>query len=53
MYQDADEEESFGAEALALAGRLWALLEYLGITTSPRYRIKEVPRSGRVGFMAI
>jgi hypothetical protein len=53
MYQDADEVESFGAEALALAGRLWALLEHLGITTSPRYRIKEVPRSGRVGFMAI
>jgi hypothetical protein len=46
MYQDADEVESFGAESLILAGRLRALLEHLGITTAPRYRIKEVPRSG-------
>jgi hypothetical protein len=53
MYRDADEVESFGAESLILAGRLWALLEHLGITTAPRYRIKEVPRSGRVEFMAI
>jgi hypothetical protein len=29
------------------------LLEHLGITTAPRYRIKEVPRSGRVKFKAI
>jgi hypothetical protein len=36
-----------------LPGRLWALLEHLGITTAPRYRIKEVPRSGRVEFKAI
>jgi hypothetical protein len=35
MYQDADEVESFGAEAPILAGRLWALLEHLGITTTP------------------
>jgi hypothetical protein len=53
MYRDADEVESFGAEAPVLAGRLQALLEHLGITTAPRYRIKEVPRSGRVGFKAI
>jgi hypothetical protein len=46
MYRDADEVESFGAESLILAGRLRALLEHLGITTAPRYRIKEVPRSG-------
>jgi hypothetical protein len=46
MYQDADEVESFGAESLILAGRLRALLEHLGITAAPRYRIKEVPRSG-------
>jgi hypothetical protein len=32
MYQDADEVESFGAEASVLAGRLRALLEHLGIT---------------------
>jgi hypothetical protein len=29
------------------------LLEHLGITTAPRYRIKEVLRSGRVEFKAI
>jgi hypothetical protein len=28
-------------------------LEHLGITTAPRYRIKEVPHSGRVEFKAI
>jgi hypothetical protein len=53
MYQDADEVESFRAEASVLTGRLRALPEHLGITTSPRYRIKEVPRSGRVEFKAI
>ena len=45
--------ESFGAESPILAGRLRALLEHLGITTAPRYRIKEVPHSGRVEFKAI
>jgi hypothetical protein len=30
MYRDADEVESFGAEAPVLAGRLRALLEHLG-----------------------
>jgi hypothetical protein len=29
------------------------LLEHLGITTAPRYRINEVPHSGRVEFKAI
>jgi hypothetical protein len=53
MYRDADEVESFGIEAPVLAGRLRALLEHLGITTAPRYRIKEVPRSGWVEFKAI
>jgi hypothetical protein len=53
MYRDADEVESFRIEAPVLAGRLRALLEHLGITTAPRYRIKEVPRSGRVEFKAI
>jgi hypothetical protein len=53
MYRDADEVESFGVKAPILAGRLQALLEHLGITTAPRYRIKEVPRSGRVEFKAI
>jgi hypothetical protein len=45
--------ESFVAESLVMAGRLWALLEHLGITTAPRHRIKEVPRSGRVEFKAV
>jgi hypothetical protein len=53
MYQDADEVESFRAKALVLAGRFRALLEHLGITTAPQYRIKEVPRLGRVEFKAI
>jgi hypothetical protein len=45
--------ESFEAEAPIFTDRLRALLEHLGITTTPRYRIKEVPRSGRVEFKAI
>jgi hypothetical protein len=53
MYRDADKVESFGAESPILTGRLWALLEHLGITTAPRYRVKEVPRTGRVEFKAI
>jgi hypothetical protein len=53
MYRDADEVESFGAEATILTDRLRALLEHLSITTAPRYRIKEVPCSGRVEFKAI
>jgi hypothetical protein len=53
MYQDVDEVESFRAKAPVPTGRLRALLEHLGITTAPRYRIKEVPRLGRVEFKAI
>jgi hypothetical protein len=53
LYRDADEVESFGAKSPILAGRLRALLEHLGITTAPWYRIKEVPHSGRVEFKAI
>jgi hypothetical protein len=53
MYWDVDEVVSFGAKSPILAGGLRALLEHLGITTAPRYRIKEVPRSGRVEFKAI
>jgi hypothetical protein len=53
MYRDADKMESFGAESSVITGRLRALLEHLGITTAPRYRIKEIPRSGRVEFKAI
>jgi hypothetical protein len=53
LYRDADEVESFGAESPILTGRLRALLKHLGITTAPRYRIKEVMCSGRVEFKAI
>jgi hypothetical protein len=53
MYRDIDEVESFGIKAQVLAGRLRALLEHLGITTAPRYRIKEVPCLGWVEFKAI
>jgi hypothetical protein len=53
LYRDANEVESFGVESPILTGRLRALLEHMGITTAPRYRIKEVPRSGRVEFKAI
>jgi hypothetical protein len=53
MYQDADEVESFGAEAPVPTSRLRALLEHLGITTTPRYRINEVPHLGWVEFKAI
>jgi hypothetical protein len=45
--------ESFGVESPVIAGRLRALLEHLGITTAHWYRIKEVPRSGRVEFKAV
>jgi hypothetical protein len=53
MYRDTDEVESFGAESPVIADRLQALLEHLGITTAPWYRIKEVPRSGRMEFKAV
>jgi hypothetical protein len=53
LYRDDNEVESFGAESLILADRLRAFLEHLGITTAPRYRIKEVLHSGRVEFKAI
>jgi hypothetical protein len=53
MYQDKDEVDSFRAEALVLVGRLRALLEHLGITTAPRYMIKEVLCPGRVEFKAV
>jgi hypothetical protein len=53
MYRDVDEVESFGAEALVPTGRLRGLLEHLGITTAPRYRIKEVRHLGQLEFKAI
>jgi hypothetical protein len=53
MYRDVDEVESFGDEAPFPTGRLWALLEHLGITISPRYKIKEVLHPWHVEFKAI
>jgi hypothetical protein len=53
LYRDADKRESFGAEALIPTSRLRALLGHLGITSAPRYRIKRVPRPGRVEFKAV
>jgi hypothetical protein len=53
VYRDAGERESFGVEALIPIGRLRVLLGQLGITFAPRYRIKRVPRTGRVKFKAV
>jgi hypothetical protein len=53
MYRDADEVESFGAEAPIPTARLQVLPVHLAVTTAPRYRIKEVPRPWRVEFKAI
>jgi hypothetical protein len=53
MYRGADQVESFRAKAPVPTGRLQALLEHLGSTTTPRYRIKEVQCLGRVEFKAI
>jgi hypothetical protein len=53
VYRDADEMESFRAEAPVPTGRLQALLEHLGITTAPRYGIKGVPHPWQVEFKAV
>jgi hypothetical protein len=53
LYKNAEEIESFGAEASVPTGRLQALPGHLGITTSPKYRIKGVPHPGRVEFKVI
>jgi hypothetical protein len=53
LYRDADERESFGAEALIPTSRLHALLGHIGITSAPRYRIKGVPRLGQVELKAV
>jgi hypothetical protein len=53
MYRDADQVESFRAEAPVPANRHQALMEHLGITTATKYMIKEVPRLGRVELKAI
>jgi hypothetical protein len=53
LYRDADERESFGAEALIPTGRLHALRGHLGITYAPRYMIKGVPWPGREEFKVV
>jgi hypothetical protein len=45
--------ESFRAEAPVPTDRLQALLGHLGITSTPRYRIKGVPRPGWMEFKAV
>jgi hypothetical protein len=46
LYHNADERESYRVEAPILVGRLQALLVHMGITTTPKYQIKGVPRPG-------
>jgi hypothetical protein len=53
LYRDADERESFSAEALIPTSKLRVLLGHLGITSTPRYRIKGVPRPERVEFKVV
>jgi hypothetical protein len=53
LYRDADERESFSAEAPIPTGRLHALLGHLGITSAPRYRIKGVSHLGQVEFKVV
>jgi hypothetical protein len=53
MYRDADKVESFGAKAPIPTGRLRALLEHLGFTTTPRYKIKEILHPGWVEFKVV
>jgi hypothetical protein len=45
-YHDADERESYRVEALVPIGRPQALLVHMGISTTPKYQIKRVPRLG-------
>jgi hypothetical protein len=53
LYRDADERESFSAEAPVPTGRLHALLGHLGITSASRYKIKGVLCPGPVKFKAV
>jgi hypothetical protein len=53
LYGDADESESFSAEAPIPTGRHRALLGHLGITSARRYKIKGVMRPWRVEFKAV
>jgi hypothetical protein len=50
---DAYERGSYRVKALVPVDRLQALLVHMRITTTPKYRIKGVPRLGRVEFRAI
>jgi hypothetical protein len=50
VYRDAEEMESFRAEAPVPTGRLQSLLGHLGITSAPKYQIKGVLCLGRVEF---
>jgi hypothetical protein len=52
MFRTASEYQSFHEESSAVAGQLRGLLYRLGITKAPEYRIKAIPRPGRVEFRA-
>jgi hypothetical protein len=53
LYGDADERELFSVDAPIPTNRLRALLGHMGITSALRYKIKGVPRPGRVEFKAV
>jgi hypothetical protein len=53
LYSGADKRESFSAEALIPTSRLCALLGHMGITSTPRYKIKGVPHPWQVEFKAV
>jgi hypothetical protein len=53
LYRGINERESYGVEVSVPVSRLQALLVYLGITTTPKYRIKGVSRPGQVEYRSI
>jgi hypothetical protein len=53
FYRDAGVRESFGAEAPIPTGRFCALLGHLGITSAPRYKIRESRVQGYLPFMIL
>jgi hypothetical protein len=50
LYCNGEEFESFKIEAQIPVGMLQSLLMHLGITTTPKYRIKGVLLPWRVEF---
>jgi hypothetical protein len=52
-YHIADEMKTFGNEALIPTGRLRELLNHVGITTPPEFRVKTVSHPGREEYKTI